>query len=82
MAKTCPVTDKSKNKAGQYSNRVRATQFNPTKKRDQNVNFQTKRIYVPELNETIKLEISTAGMKTIAKKGPYQALKDAGIIDK
>jgi ribosomal protein L28 len=82
MAKTCPVTDKSKNKAGQYSNRVRATQFNPTKKRDQNVNFQTKRIYVPELNETIKLEISTAGMKTIAKKGPYQALKEAGIIDK
>jgi len=82
MAKTCPVTDKSKNKAGQYSNRVRATQFNPTKKRDQNVNFQTKRIYVPELNETIKLEISTAGMKTIAKKGPYQALKEAGIINK
>lgn len=81
MAKKCPVSGKSKNRAGKYSNRVRATQFNPTGKRDQKVNFQNKRIYVPELDETIKLEVSTAGMKTIAKKGPYKALKDAGIIN-
>jgi len=81
MAKQCPITEKSKNNAGQYSNKVRATQYNPTGKRDQNVNFQTKRIYVPEIEETIKLEVSTAGMRTIAKKGPYQALKEAGIID-
>ena len=82
MAKKCPITDKSKNNAGQYSNRVRATQYNPTGKRDQNVNFQTKRIYVPEIDETLKLEVSAAGLRTIAKKGPYQALKDAGIINK
>jgi ribosomal protein L28 len=82
MAKKCPITDKSKNNAGQYSNRVRATQYNPTGKRDQNVNFQTKRIYVPEIDETIKLDVSAAGMRTIAKKGPYQALKKAGVIDK
>jgi ribosomal protein L28 len=82
MAKKCPITDKSKNNAGQYSNRVRATQYNPTGKRDQNVNFQTKRIYVPEIDETLKLEVSAAGLRAIAKKGPYQALKEAGIIDK
>jgi ribosomal protein L28 len=80
MAKKCPITNKSKNNAGQYSNRVRATQYNPTGKRDQKVNFQTKRIYVPELDESIKLEVSAAGMRVIAKKGPYQALKEAGII--
>jgi ribosomal protein L28 len=31
-------------------------------------------------NQKIKLTISTKGMKTIAKKGIFKALKDAAII--
>ena len=39
-----------------------------------------RRIYVPELKKTFVLNISTAGIKTINKKGAYRALKEAGVI--
>jgi len=81
MAKVCPISGKTSQTAGKYSNRTRATQFNPTRtKRRQTPNFQKKRIFVPELNKTITLTISTTGIKTIEKKGAFKALKDAGII--
>jgi len=80
MANTCPITNKSSNTAGGYSNRTRATQFNPTGKRYQKVNLQKKKIYVPELDEYVTLRVSTKGLKIIQKKGAYRALKDAGII--
>jgi large subunit ribosomal protein L28 len=80
MAKTCPITQKTSQVGGGYSNRTRATQFNPTGKRRRQVNLQKASIFVPELNKTIKMEVSTKGLKTIAKKGPYRALKDAGVI--
>ena len=78
---TCPITKKSTNKAGGYSNRTRATQFNPTGTRSQKVNFQKKKIYVPELDTKVKLKVSAKGLKVIQKKGAYQAFKDAGIWD-
>lgn len=80
MPKTCPITEKKSSSAGGYSNRTRATQYNPTGKRRQKVNLQKKKIYIPELDQYIKLNVSAKGLKIIQKKGAYRALKDAGII--
>jgi len=80
MAKTCDITGKTSGKAGGYSNRVRATQFNPTGNRRQKANLQKKRIFVPEVNKTFTLTLSTRAIKTINKNGAYQTLKKAGII--
>lgn len=80
MAKTCPITKKRVNVAGSYSNRVRATQFNPCGTRRQKPNLQTKKIYVPEIGKSIRLTLSTSGIKTINKNGAYKTLKKAGVI--
>lgn len=80
MAKMCPITKRSSIKAGGYSNRTRATQFNPTGTTRKYLNLQRKRIYVPELKKTIVLDISTRGLKTIQKNGAYATLKKAGLI--
>jgi large subunit ribosomal protein L28 len=80
MAKICPITKKGSLMAGGYSNRTRATKFNPTGMVRKQPNMQKKRIYVPELKRTFTLTLSTQGIKTIAKKGAYRALKDAGIL--
>jgi large subunit ribosomal protein L28 len=76
----CPVTDKKTIVGGGYSNRTRATQFNPTGKRAKRPNIQRKRIYIPELKKNISLNLSTKAIKTIRKKGAYQTLKKAGVI--
>jgi len=80
MAKTCDITGAGSIVAGKYSNRVRATQFNPTGKRRTYANLQRKRIYVPELGKSMRLTISAKGLKTINKKGAYKALIDAKIL--
>ena len=80
MAKTCPITNKSSKTAGGYSNRVRATKFNPTGKVRKQDNIQKKRLFVPELNRTVVVTLSTSGLRTLSKKGPYKALKEAGVI--
>ncbi len=80
MAKRCPISNKGSQVGGGYSNRTRATQFNPTGKRRRQPNLQKKRLYIPELDKTIKLEISTRAIKTINKNGVYATLKKAGII--
>jgi len=80
MAKTCPITKKSGMKKGAYSNRTRATQFNPAGTKRAKANFQKKKIYVPELKKSVKVEVSTKGLKTISKNGAYATLKKAGLI--
>lgn len=80
MAKKCPITNKSSKVAGNYSNRVRATQFNPTGKVRRQPNLQKKKIYIPELKKSITLNLSTKAIKTINKKGAYVTLKEAGLI--
>ena len=65
---------------GRYSNRTRATQFNPCGKIRRYPNLQKKRIYIPELKKTISLTVSARGLRTIQKKGAFKALKDAGLI--
>ena len=65
---------------GGYSNRTRATQFNPTGKVRRYPNFQTKKIYIPELKKSVRLTLSARGLKTITKNGAYVTLKKAGLL--
>ena len=65
---------------GGYSNRTRATQFNPTGMVRKYPNLQKKKIYVPELKKYMKLVLSTRAIKTINKRGAHSVLKKAGVI--
>jgi large subunit ribosomal protein L28 len=80
MAKVCAISKRGSIMGGGYSNRTRATQFNPTGINRKYPNLQKKKIYVPELKKTITLVISTRSLKTIQKRGAYAVLKKAGII--
>ncbi|MDD2934908.1 MAG: bL28 family ribosomal protein [Candidatus Pacebacteria bacterium] len=80
MAKECPITKKSSKVAGGYSNRVRATKFNPTGNKRKKANLQKKKVFIPELGKSMKLTLSTKGIKTINKNGAYDTLKKAGLI--
>jgi large subunit ribosomal protein L28 len=80
MAKECAVTKKSSQVGGGYSNRVRATKFNPTGATRKYANLQKKRVFVPELDKTLTLTLSPRGMRTIRKNGAFKALKEAGVL--
>lgn len=80
MAKVCAVTKKGSINGGGYSNRTRATQFNPTGMRRRYPNLQKKKVYIPELQKSITLTLSTKAIKTIQKKGAFATLKEAGLI--
>ncbi len=80
MARTCDITGKSTQIGGRYSNRTRATQFNPTGKVRRKANLHKRRIFVPELNKTVLVDVSVKGLKTIKKNGAFATLTKAGII--
>ena len=80
MARSCEVTGKSTQIGGRYSNRTRATEFNPTGKVRRKANLQKRRIFVVELGKSVLVDISTAGMRTIKKNGAFATLKKANII--
>ncbi len=80
MAKQCQITGKKTQIGGRYSNRTRATQFNPCGKTRRQPNLQKKRIYVPELGKSVIVKISTKALRTIAKNGAYKTLKEAKLI--
>jgi large subunit ribosomal protein L28 len=80
MAKQCDITGKKTQIGGKYSNRTRATQFNPSGKTKRAPNLQKKKIYVPELDKTVSIKVSAAGLRNIAKNGAYQTLKEAKLI--
>lgn len=80
MARACEITGKSTLVGGRYSNRVRATEFKPTGKVRRKANLQKRRIFVPELNKTVIVDVSMKGLKTIKKNGAFAALSKAGVI--
>ncbi len=80
MAKICAVTKRGSISGGRYSNRTRATQFNPCGTVRRYPNLQKKKIYVPELKKTVTITVSTRGLRTIQKNGAFRTLKKAGII--
>lgn len=80
MARVCAITGKKSQVGGGYSNRTRATKFNPTGGRRRLVNLQTKTVFVPELNRKVTVKVSAKGLKIIKKRGAFQVLKEAGLI--
>jgi len=78
--KTCAVTKKGSIVGGGYSNRTRATKFNPTGKKRKYPNLQKKKVFIPELNKSINIEISTRGLRTMKKRGTYATLLKAGLV--
>jgi len=80
MARECAITGKKSQVGGGYSNRVRATKFNPTGARRRQVNLQKKTIFLPELNRKVVVTVSARGLKTLKKNGAYKTLKKAGLV--
>jgi large subunit ribosomal protein L28 len=80
MARVCEITGKKSQVGGGYSNRTRATKFNPTGMRRRQVNFQKKTLFIPELGKKITINVSAKGLKTIKKRGAYKVLKKAGLV--
>lgn len=80
MAKQCDITGKKTQIGGKYSNRTRATQFNPSGKTKRAPNLQKKKIYVPEIDKTVSVKVSTKALRIIAKNGAYKTLKEAKLI--
>ena len=80
MKKICAITKKGSIIGGGYSNRTRATQFNPTGQVRKYPNLQKKKVFISELNKSINIEISARGMRTMKKRGAYATLLKAGLI--
>jgi large subunit ribosomal protein L28 len=80
MAKICEVTKRGSIVGGGYSNRTRATKFNPTGKSRKYINLQKKKVFVPELGKSVIVTISTKGLRTMKKNGVYSTLKKAGLV--
>ena len=80
MARECAVTGKSTQVGGRYSNRTRATQFNPTGKVRRHANLQKRRIFVAEHGKALLVDISAKGMRHVKKNGAFATLKKAGLI--
>jgi large subunit ribosomal protein L28 len=80
MARACAITGKTTQVGGRYSNRTRATQFNPTGKVRRKANLQKRRIFVPELGKTVIVDVSVKGLRHIKKNGAFASLKKAGVI--
>jgi len=78
--KVCKISKKGSIMGGGYSNRTRATKFNPTGKVRKYPNLQKKKVFVPELGKSVKIEVSTKGLRTMKKNGIYKTLKKAGIV--
>jgi large subunit ribosomal protein L28 len=80
MARVCDITGKKSQVGGGYSNRTRATKFNPTGKRRRQVNLQKKTLFIPELNKKVTVRVSAKGLKTMKKRGAFLTLQKAGLV--
>jgi large subunit ribosomal protein L28 len=73
MARRCAITGKkpmSGHNVSHANNRTKR-RFLP--------NLITKRIFVPETGQTVRVKISTSALRTIQKKGLLKTLKDEGL---
>ena len=48
-------------------------------KRWQNVNVQSRRLWVPELGKFVRISITTRDLRTIDKKGLFASSKEHGV---
>ncbi len=80
MAKTCPISQKTSVVGGGYSNRTRATKFNPTGKVRKQINLQKKKVFVPSLGKSVKVTVTPKGLRMLKKNGVEKGLRAANII--
>ncbi|MCE1202709.1 MAG: 50S ribosomal protein L28 [Bacteroidia bacterium] len=71
MSKVCQITGKKVITGNNVSHSNRKT------KRTFAPNLHVKKFWVPEMGEWVSLKVSAAGLRTISKKGIYQALLEA-----
>jgi len=69
MSKFCSITGKRPLVGNNVS------KSNIKTKRRQLPNLQTKKIYIPELDRTVKIKLSVSALKTIDKTGLLNYLK-------
>lgn len=73
MSRKCQLTGKGPmagNNVSHAHNKTRRVQL---------PNLQWKRIYVPELDRSIRVRLSTRALRTIDKKGLMAYLRDQGL---
>ena len=73
MARKCTISGKSK----QFGHRV--SHANNKTKHCFDVNLQTRRYFVPELNKTVRLKVSTRTIRTIDKLGVMETVRKYGL---
>ncbi len=73
MSRKCKITGKKPLVGNNVSHSNNKT------KRRQLPNLQNKSIFVPELNKSIKIKISTSALKSIDKLGLMPYLKKKGL---
>ena len=76
MSKVCQITSKRPLVGNNVS------KSNIKTKRIQYPNLQSKKIFIPELNKTVKLKISTNAIKSIDKLGLMAYLKKQKLTSK
>jgi large subunit ribosomal protein L28 len=87
MSRVCQITGKRTAAGRQYTRRglakrkggigKKTTGISP---RTFQVNLQRKRIWVPELNRTVRVRLSTRALKTVSRNGAFRTLLDAGLV--
>jgi len=78
--KKCAITKRGSIVGGGYAHKTRAYIFTPVGKVRKNLNLQKKKVFIPELNKSINIEISTRGLRTMKKRGTYATLLKAGLV--
>lgn len=73
MARKCSITGKKPLSGNNVSHA-----HNKTKKW-QKPNVHSKRIFVPELNRTVRVKVSTRALRSISKMGLLPYLKKQGL---
>ena len=73
MARRCAITGKKPMSGHNVSH------ANNRSKRRFLPNLVTKRIFIPETGQTVRVRISTSALRTIQKKGLLKTLKDQGL---
>lgn len=73
MSRKCKLTGKKPLKGNKVSH------SNNRKKMRQQPNLQKKKVYIPEEERWVKVQLSARALRTVSKKGLMNFLKDEGL---
>ncbi|HUG44193.1 MAG TPA: 50S ribosomal protein L28 [Acidobacteriota bacterium] len=73
MARKCQLTGKGPLTGNRVSHSNKKT------KRRQLPNLQTKRIYVPEMDQWVRVKLSTRALRTVTRQGLMSFLRKNGL---